>query len=262
MENLVKIGRILFAIPLVVFGIQYIALGKYQGGLPPVPPWAPGGAVGAYLIGLVLLAAGISIISGKYARLSVLVIGVLFLLCVVFLHLPYHFSSILHNGNDRTRALEPLALSGAAFALAAILPKGGVSTGDLSANSKPIMFGQLLFGLSMIVFGAQHFMYASFLATLVMAWLPGHLFWIYLTGTAMVAAGLAITTAIQARLAGSLLGIMFLLWVLLLHTPRVFAAIHNQDELTSLFVAMAFSGSSFIFAAALSGYRTALDVRN
>ena len=261
MENLVKLGRILFAIPLLVFGIQYIELGKYQGGLPPVPPWAPGGAVGPYLIGLVLLAAGISIISGKYARLSALVIGVLFLLCVVFLHLP-HFNDVLHNGNDRTRALEPLALSGAAFALAAILPMGGVSTGDLSTNNKLILFGRLLFGLSMIVFGAQHFLYASFLATLVMAWLPAHLFWIYLTGTAMVAAGLAITTAIQARLAGMLLGVMFLLWVLLLHTPRVFAAIHNQDELTSLFVALAFSGSSFIFAAALSGYGRAPGVTN
>jgi uncharacterized membrane protein YphA (DoxX/SURF4 family) len=259
MENLLKVGRILFAIPMVVFGIQYIALGKYQGGLPPVPPWAPGGAVGAYLVGVVLFAAGASIVRGKYARLSALVIAVLFLLCVLVLHLP-HFGDVLQNGNDRTRALEPLALSGAAFALAAIQPMGGLSTAGSSARTKLIFFGRLLFGISMIVFGVQHFMYASFLATLVMAWLPAHLFWIYLTGTAMVAAGLAITTAIQARVAGILLGVMFLLWVMLLHTPRVLAAIHNHDELTSLFVALAFSGSSFIFAAALSGYRPAPGV--
>jgi uncharacterized membrane protein YphA (DoxX/SURF4 family) len=259
MENLIKGGRILFAIPTLVFGIQYIGLGKYQGGLPPVPPWAPGGAVGAYLIGVVLVAAGVSIISGKYAQFSALLMGVLFLLCVLFLHLP-RLSAVLHNGNDRTRALEPLALGGAAFALSAIQPMGGLGTVDLSANNKLILLGRLLFGISMIVFGIQHFMYASFLATLVMAWLPAHLFWIYLTGTAMVAAGLAITAAIQARLAGILLGVMFLLWVLLLHGPRVFPAIHNQDELTSLFVALAFSGSSFIFAAALSGYRLAPGV--
>jgi uncharacterized membrane protein len=256
MENLIKLGRIFFAIPMVVFGFQYIGLGKYQGGLPPVPPWAPGGAVGAYLVGFLLVASGASILSRKYARLAALVVGVLFLLCVLILHLP-HFSAVLHNGNDRTRALEPLALSGAAFALAAILPAGGLGPGGSSADGKLILFGQLLFGLSMIVFGAQHFMYASFLATLVMVWLPAHLFWIYLTGTAMVAAGLAIASAIRARLAGILLGVMFLLWVLLLHAPRVFAAIHNQDEWTSLFVALAFSGSSFIFAAALSGYRPA-----
>jgi len=42
---------------------------------------------------------------------------------------------------------------------------------------------------------------------------------------------------------------MFLLWTVLLHAPRVFARIHNKDELTSLFVALAMSGGSFIVAA-------------
>src|ERR1700704_367050 len=106
MENLTKLGRIFFAIPMVVFGIQYIALGQYLGGLPPVPPWAPGGAVGAYLVGMVLIATGLGIAIKKYARESAWVIGGLFLLCVIFLQLQ-HFSDVLHNGNDRTRALEP-----------------------------------------------------------------------------------------------------------------------------------------------------------
>jgi uncharacterized membrane protein YphA (DoxX/SURF4 family) len=180
------------------------------------------------------------------------VIGGLFLLCVIFLQLQ-HFSVVLHNGNDRTRALEPLALSGTAFALAAVMPSAGAGASTSVMKVRLILFGRLLFGISMIIFGWQHFMYARFLATLVMAWLPGHLFWIYFTGVSMMAAGLAITLAIQARLAGVMLGIMFLLWVLLLHAPRVFAAIHNQDELTSLFVALAFSGSSFILAATLPG---------
>jgi len=61
MRNLVQIGRFFFAIPIIVFGIQYVALGSYQGGLPPVPPWAPSGAVGAYLVGAILIAAGLSI---------------------------------------------------------------------------------------------------------------------------------------------------------------------------------------------------------
>jgi uncharacterized membrane protein len=100
----------------------------------------------------------------------------------------------------------------------------------------------------MVIFGIQHFMYAQFLATLVMKWLPGHLLWIYFTGAFIVAAGLAITTTVQARIAGIMLGVMFLLWVLLLHAPRVLANLHNQDELTSLFVALGFSGSAFIFS--------------
>lgn len=249
MEKLINLGRILFAIPMIAFGIQYVGLGRYAGGLPPVPPWAPGEALGAYLVGAILIATGLSIAINKKARLSALVIGALFLLCVIFLQF-LHFSSVLHNGVDRTRAFEPLALSGAAFALAALLPIEGLGAwaASRSNDDKLILLGRLLFGISMIIFGVQHFMYAPFLATLVMAWLPAHAFWIYFTGASMVAAGLAITTTVQARLAGTMLGVMFLLWVVLLHAPRVFAQIHNQDELTSLFVALAFSGSSFIFA--------------
>jgi uncharacterized membrane protein len=250
MDNLVNAGRILFAIPMIVFGIQYIAFGKYAGGLPPVPPWAPGGAPGAYLVGIVLTAAGLSMVTKKYARLSALAIGMLFLLCVLFLQL-LHFNDVLHNGNDRTRALEPLALSAAAFALAALLPRDTPSWSG-SRDDQLIWFGRMVFGISMVIFGAQHFMYAQFLATLVMAWLPAHLFWIYFTGVSMVAAGVSMATNIQGRLAGMLLGLMFFLWVLLLHAPRVFAHFHNQDELTSLFVALAFCGSSLIFAGAAS----------
>jgi uncharacterized membrane protein len=250
MDNLTKVGRIFFAIPMVVFGIQYVAHGNYAGGLPPVPPWAPGGAVGAYLVGVVLIATGISIITNKEARASALAVGVLFLACVVFLQF-LHFSAVIHDGTERTRAFEPLALSAAAFALAALLTVQTLHTFGTSANAKLILFGRLVFGFSMVVFGIQHFLYAPFLATLVMAWLPWHLFWIYFTGGSMVAAGLAFGTAILARVAGLMLGLMFLLWVLLLHLPRVLAHIHNQDELTSLFVALAFSGASFIFAAAI-----------
>jgi uncharacterized membrane protein YphA (DoxX/SURF4 family) len=65
----------------------------------------------------------------------------------------------------------------------------------------------------------------------------------------MMAAGLAIATGILTRIAGIWLGIMFASWFLTLHLPRVLAAIHNQDEITSMFVALAFAGVSLIFAA-------------
>ena len=75
MTQLLKIGRLFLAIPLLVFAIQYLATGKYQGGLPPMPPWAQGGVVGAYLVGVLLLVAGAAILINKQARLLSLVTG-------------------------------------------------------------------------------------------------------------------------------------------------------------------------------------------
>jgi uncharacterized membrane protein YphA (DoxX/SURF4 family) len=103
----------------------------------------------------------------------------------------------------------------------------------------------------MIVFGAQHFMYAAFIATLIPAWIPIHLFWVYFTGTGFIVAGLSIVAGVLAPVASIALGLMFLLWFLLLHSPRVLANPRNGDEWTSAFVALAVSGGSFILAAAL-----------
>lgn len=252
MNYLADVGRWFFAIGLAVFGAQYIGYGQYQGGLPPVPPWTPGGAVGAYLVGVVLLAASLGIAINKKGRLASLVIGGLFLFCAIFLH-SLHFNAVLHNGNDRTRAFETLALGAAAFVLAATLPAEGARSSRLGdGGRKLLLLGRLLFGISMLVFGAQHFMYAAFIATLVTPWIPGHLFWVYLTGVGMIVAGLAIITGVQARLAGAGLGLMFFLWVVVLHAPRVIAKPHNGDELSSLFVALAFAGGSLIVGEALS----------
>jgi hypothetical protein len=109
--------------------------------------------------------------------------------------------------------------------------------------------------LSLVVFAVQHFMYAGFVAMLIPAWIPGRLFWAYFTGAAFVAAALAMTTKVMARLASLLLGVMFLLWVLILHVPRVAHAMHDGNEVTSLFVALAMSGIGFILTERFSGQR-------
>jgi len=48
-------------------------------------------------------------------------------------------------------------------------------------------------------------------------------------------------------LATTLLGIMYFFWVLIVHAPRVAAALQNGNEWTSGFVALAMSGAALIF---------------
>jgi uncharacterized membrane protein len=245
----IDVGQLLFAIAMGVFGIQYLHYGKYVGGLPPVPPWAPGGATGAYLVGVALIVTAVSLAIRKKAELSALVIGGLFLFCVIFLHLQ-HFGEVVHDGIGRTRAFEPFALAGAAFALAGVLPGGEVARS--ADGGKLVLIGRLVLGVSIVIFGWQHFLYATFLVTLVPAWLPAHAFWIYFTGTGMIVAGLAIAVNTLGSVAAAGLALMFGLWVLVLHGPRVIAHPHNGDEWSSLFVALAFCGASLILCGALA----------
>jgi hypothetical protein len=105
--------------------------------------------------------------------------------------------------------------------------------------------GRLLFAVCMVVFGIQHFMYALFIASLIPSWIPGHLFWVYFTGSGFLVAALTIAIKKSGRLGAAALGTMFLLWVIVLHTPRAVASGRNPDEWGSAFMALAMSGASF-----------------
>jgi uncharacterized membrane protein len=258
MNALRKLGPCFFAVPMIFFGIQYFRARSYVGGLPPVPPWAPGGAIGADLAGLLLIGGGASILFGKRARAGAALIGWFFLVSVVVFHMP-RFHGVLYSGVDRTRALEPLALSGAAFALISILPsRVGLL---LRSPSWLTRMGCWLFALSLLVFGYQHFLYASFIATLIPAWIPGHLFWVYFTGVGFIVTGLAVMVEkFGGRLAATWLGIMFLLWFVVLHIPRAITR-NTRDEWNSAFVALAFAGASFIVARVMPEKDSHLSLR-
>jgi uncharacterized membrane protein len=175
----------------------------------------------------------------------------LFVLCALVLH-TQRFSGILHSGNIRTGAFEALALGAAALVLAgARLDVDRLADESQAATGWAVLLGRLLFGFSAVIFGIQHFMYAAFIATLITPWIPAKLFFAYFTGCVFIAIGLAMLTNVKGSLGALWLGIMFLLWVLVLHGPLVSKALHNQAQWASLLVALGTSGGSFIIAGAL-----------
>src|SRR5215469_15098855 len=84
-------------------------------------------------------------------------------------------------------------------------------------------FGPLLFGIAMAVFGADHFVGASFVARIVPSWIPWHLFWTYFVGTALFAGALSLATTIQWRLAAASFVLMLLIFELTIHLPNLVA---------------------------------------
>jgi hypothetical protein len=61
METLLKVGRLCFAISIAFFGAQYLLYGRFEGGLPLVPPWTPGAPALAYVLGAALVLSALSI---------------------------------------------------------------------------------------------------------------------------------------------------------------------------------------------------------
>lgn len=115
-------------------------------------------------------------------------------------------------------------------------------------TDKILALGPLFFALPMAVFASQHFTETKAVATLVPSWLPGHLFWTYFIGTAIIAASLGIVAKIQARLAAILLAVTLILFELSLHVPAIMAHPKNVIAWAIAFRDLAFSGGALAFA--------------
>lgn len=265
MDKIIAHGRFVFAIAILALGVENLVntwLGLWQTNdyanhlTLSVIPWVPAYAWLGYLMGLFLIAAALSFIANYHARTLALLLGAIFLIRMLF-----RVGSIFI---ERTIPFEQVVIAGAAFTLAGTLtsdehylqPWAGVI--DLVTQS-----GRYLFAVSSIVFGIDHFVFLRFVASLIPFYIPWHVFWTAFTGAGFIATGLAFLAAgfspafrWLAKLAGFMLGLMFGLWFVLLHAPRVLGILpvpgkiapRDPNEWSSAFIALAICGGSWICA--------------
>jgi uncharacterized membrane protein len=199
----------------------------------------------------------LAIIFGTGARTAAMLLGTIILLWDLFRDVD--LIKIAATSLDIVKAL---ALGSGAFVIAGSLPRdrwdsGGVFSAAIRPLEKLIPLGRFFLAPQMIVAGSEHFIYSRFVFGLVPAWIPGHPFWTYFTGAALIAGGIGLMLRRTARLAAALLGSIIFIWVLVLHIPRAAADLHSANEWTSVFQALSMSGVAFILAATLPGRSTA-----
>jgi uncharacterized membrane protein YphA (DoxX/SURF4 family) len=269
MEKILKQGRLIFAIAIFALGVEHLVYARLPkpiasggGSVIPVIPWVPGYQVFAYLTGVGLIAASICIAVNMRARPASILLGIFFLLCVIVLDISRVAAAPLDIG-VRTLFFETLSLSASALTLAGTLPQeGSPQPWDRAVNAL-IKLGRFLFAASAIVFGIDHFLILKFIASLVPGWIPGAMFWACFTGAGFIAAGICIATKWMDRWGAAILGLMFLLWFLVLHAPRVLSAarFHNPDEWSSALIALAMCGGCWIHGLRQLPQRAALQTQ-
>jgi uncharacterized membrane protein len=113
---------------------------------------------------------------------------------------------------------------------------------------KIIPLGPVFLAVPMAVFGRQHFTATKFVVPMVPSWIPGHLFWVYFVGTALIGAALSIVVKQQAGLAAMLLGVMFVMFELLMHIPRIVSTPDDRFALAVTLRDLAFCGGALALA--------------
>jgi uncharacterized membrane protein YphA (DoxX/SURF4 family) len=183
-------------------------------------------------------------------------LGFVFLLSA-FLRFATHIPSMIHNIGDRGVFFELLACCAGSWMVARTFSLAG-SGSDFGVGSPRVSdaltarlatAARWLFGIAVVVFGSLHLQAPGWIAGLIPHWIPFHLFFAWFTGSALVAAGLAIAAGIWTRLSAALLALMLFSWVLIVHAPRIAHALHDGDEWNSGFVCLTMAGCALLTAA-------------
>jgi uncharacterized membrane protein len=241
---LAGLGRALYALAIAGLGIETVVCARDvahslgpQYEVIPVLPWLPAIPWVAYGFGIIWVACGAGLLFRRTLRLSAVTLGGLLFVCALVLDVPKNVAN-LGSISLRTTAFEPLALA----SLAWLLP-GRDATANLLAG-----LSRYVLGVSLIVFGVDHFLALAFIATLIPGWIPWHASWVAFFGVIFIAGGLSIGLNFLQRWGAAGTGLMFGIWVVTLHLPRVLGlygipgAPRNPNEWSSLLIALGLWG--------------------
>jgi uncharacterized membrane protein len=259
MKKIIGPGHLAFALAMAGLGVVTLSYGDFALQWQPVPEWVPWRSVLAYLSGIVLLFAGIGLLFRRIAALCALVLSAYL---VIFWMLPQAFSVAADPDSLGTwlgfcETLAALSGSWMLYLLATQQDKGKSVQGVESATS--VQMARRFFGISCVIFGLSHFVYADITVTMVPAWLPDRLWFAYLTGAGHLAAGLGILFAIWPGMAAHLEALMMTMFVLLVHAPSINSvpplewAPSHRFQWTALLWALALAASAWLVATSYRG---------
>jgi uncharacterized membrane protein YphA (DoxX/SURF4 family) len=117
MKKITTLGRILFALPFALFGINHFLMTDYYLGM--LTSFIPLGAYTIILTGILLIAAAVSIITKRFVKISTIMLAILLFIFIITIHIPH-----LMEGTDRTATLiallKDISLMGGSLMIAGI----------------------------------------------------------------------------------------------------------------------------------------------
>jgi uncharacterized membrane protein YphA (DoxX/SURF4 family) len=113
---------------------------------------------------------------------------------------------------------------------------------------KPLVkAGRYIYAIPFLIFGLFHFMNAGQMSGMLSGW-PAPTLLVYISGVALIAAGISIITGIMARLASLLLALLLFIFIVSLHIPALVADPSAQSTMTNLLKDMALMGAALSYA--------------
>jgi uncharacterized membrane protein len=223
LDKIVALKSAAIAAPLAVFGALHLFGPKFVMNL--VPAYMPFRMFWVYGVGLALLAAALSIATGKAVRWSGILLGLMMFGFVAMIHFP---GALRHPEMRRLWVINSRELSfgGAGWILAGVAWAG---VNDRLSGTL-ITVGRALITIAIIFFAIQHFLHPTLLPGVplekeIPAWIPARELIDYVTGAALLLAGGSILLSRNTRTIVAALGAWLLVLILVLYGPIMISAL-------------------------------------
>jgi uncharacterized membrane protein len=234
LDKIVALSNLCFAVPLAVFGTLHFFTAKDL--LNFVPSYMPGRMFWVYFVGCALIAAALSIATKIAVRWSGLLVGIMMFLFVGMLYLPGGLHQ-MHVGIpwEKSRITWTIVFRESSFGAAGWLLAATAKDGWRGpVKTTLITVGRIVIALAALFFGIQHFQHPLGLPGVPLqrempTWVPARMLIDYVTGAALLAAGVSILLNKKARTVAAAVGGWILLTIVVIYVPVMIGALATPD---------------------------------
>jgi uncharacterized membrane protein len=246
----------LFAIGLIGMGVLALVYGDFAMVWQPVAPWFPGRTVLAYGSGVLMVGCGVGLF---FRATTAWALRIVLPYLVVWQMLKFPSLVVAPK-------MEAVYLG---FGEIAVLLAGGwtlfARLGDLSGTKfawaggeQAVRFARYYFAVWIIPIGISHVLYLKPTLDLIPPFLPGKVFWAYLTGIGQIASGLGVLFGVLPRVAAWAEAAQISLYALLIWLPAIllenknlgpsFAHANQRLSLTAFFISWIIAAGAWAVA--------------
>jgi uncharacterized membrane protein len=226
--RIASVGHAVVAGTLAAIGVLGLIKPEYAAVWSGVPKDFPAREILPYLCALVALGGGLGLLWPRTATLAARVLLAYLLAWTLLFKGRYVILAPLQEGSYQSIGENAVIIAGAWVLYAWFATDWDRRQLGFATGERGLRIARVLYGLAMIAFGLSHFFYLDLTAPLIPAWIPGHVFWAYFTGTAYLAAGAAILCGVWARLAALLSTLQMAGFLLLVWFPIMLAGKMND----------------------------------
>ncbi len=251
-----KVGVWFYGLGTVLTGILGIAWGDFDASHQPIKALGinlPSEHILAYVVGVLLVAAGLAILWRRSAKIGAAASAIAYLIFTALWL--FRYSAGIHAFGLRIDVLLGvtfgLAQQVMLVAPAAILFYASAvptASPDSLLQERAVIAARWMLGLPPVVFGLFHFIGLRVFASIVPHWMSFGYLWAALTGIVFILAGIAICSGIMDVLAARLLALMLLLFEGFVEIPPIFIRLHDERTWGAAVYNVTAIGACLIFA--------------